>query len=1192
MNDSISNTLFRFVSLRSVQIPEASALVNRFVQIPGTIAGQGVFYEAMQKRPVDATKYETMLKATASFKEVIPTAAALQQEFATIQPFSTWLAQNKTTATSDEITKKATGIKVVDAKLQGKLWNNIFYQATLQDNLVLKDQMVEILKANALIEQIQLKPSAVVVQEKATAHFVLPAELFNEEVANHDKEDPKVPTTPKAILPDRLMIQKQKVSKAQLQAEQITVLQQDLSILADEYQKEYQQAYTLAQAAYDKTVAPIYAKYYKELEEARKSFCSTVPIDKREYNPHDPCQQVPSIPMPEVPKFDFKFKTELSAKELQEKLDPISYQTLLQSIDYQESKANAVVKRGLRAEAASPQRLLTSIGTYGNLATYVRANGQTTQALLTGNIEAYKPIKSVGGVLFPINTEINTRVFEYGICGNMINLQRTATLFIKVPDSSWQISTINVSIAKDKLASTYLLTNPTIERSGNQLTLHNIEGYPALNETDRVKSTVALEILFTNGCVKRMPATDIAAEMCWVGTLTGDCNTSTTTPAPYYPKKFGVRLLGIADYKKVEQTVHCYIEGEVSNIENVMAREYREKSTRRLRRTEETTTQTTEQEIEAFTDTITTDRFEMQSEIDSILQKNKSTNAYVNTGYSGSGFRIDGGVAQASNTSQEDSIRRSVTEAKELTYQAQDRVVNRMKTERMQKMVEEFEENNKHGFDNRKGDKHVVGVYRWVDKLYKNQVYNYGKRMMFEFMIPEPARLHVLAMQDEQETAELVIKKPNDPRKDDNYGIATADQITEVNALYWAAQYNADIPAKRDEIITISASFAEHGESSSFMQNRNYTGAKNFSIDLPEDYQAELAEGVFHYTFAPSKIEWEAHGVFSIADHHIGVGQTYEATSGAIGITDRSFTKSLGGIQHKLEVALAGADVGGMSVSMKVKCNLTLEAKKKWQQECFQAIMEAYHLEVKAYNEILAGEQNKAVEIKRTNPGFYRQIENTVLRKNCISYLTRFNDLGKNFTSGDKIATFAVQQNKQLDEYASLVKFMEQAFEWELISYNFYPFYWGDKGHWSDLYTYDESDDPIFRSFMQSGMARVVATVRPGFEEAVQLYMSTGKIWSGGEIPVIGDALYLSLIDEVRQAETVKEGKAWITRVPTALTILQAKSVGLEVEKALPCNCGDTADFEDPSQVPCSDSFVLNNNLIGGDTGPEPDPKK
>lgn len=76
MNNSISNTLFRFISLRSVQISDSSTLVNGFVQVPGTIAGQGVFYEAIQKRPIKATKYATMLKAFDYFKEVIPTSIA------------------------------------------------------------------------------------------------------------------------------------------------------------------------------------------------------------------------------------------------------------------------------------------------------------------------------------------------------------------------------------------------------------------------------------------------------------------------------------------------------------------------------------------------------------------------------------------------------------------------------------------------------------------------------------------------------------------------------------------------------------------------------------------------------------------------------------------------------------------------------------------------------------------------------------------------------------------------------------------------------------------------------------------------------------------------------------------------------------------------------------------------------------
>ncbi|WP_353120414.1 hypothetical protein [Myroides odoratus] len=74
MNNSISNTLFRFVSLRSVQLLDSLVFPYLYVHVPGTIAGQGVFYEVIQKCPVSATKCETMLKVFDYFKEVIPTS--------------------------------------------------------------------------------------------------------------------------------------------------------------------------------------------------------------------------------------------------------------------------------------------------------------------------------------------------------------------------------------------------------------------------------------------------------------------------------------------------------------------------------------------------------------------------------------------------------------------------------------------------------------------------------------------------------------------------------------------------------------------------------------------------------------------------------------------------------------------------------------------------------------------------------------------------------------------------------------------------------------------------------------------------------------------------------------------------------------------------------------------------------------
>ncbi|HEX7871109.1 MAG TPA: hypothetical protein VF455_13455, partial [Chryseobacterium sp.] len=137
-----------------------------------------------------------------------------------------------------------------------------------------------------------------------------------------------------------------------------------------------------------------------------------------------------------------------------------------------------------------------------------------------------------------------------------------------------------------------------------------------------------------------------------------------------------------------------------------------------------------------------------------------------------------------------------------------------------------------------------------------------------------------------------------------------------------------------------------------------------------------------------------------------------------------------------------------------------------------------------------------------------------------------------------------------------------------------------DREKWSSMYQFDDND-PTFRAFMQSGMARVIVTVRPGFEEAVRHFLATGQIWNGGEVPVIDDPLFLSIVDEMRAAVGKKQGEPWREKIPTSLTILQADSIGLRVEKALPCNCEPGVKFDDQLGEMCASNFALNNNQIG-----------
>ena len=88
--------------------------------------------------------------------------------------------------------------------------------------------------------------------------------------------------------------------------------------------------------------------------------------------------------------------------------------------------------------------------------------------------------------------------------------------------------------------------------------------------------------------------------------------------------------------------------------------------------------------------------------------------------------------------------------------------MKRSREERMRRSLERYEEKNEHGFDNKLGTGHVIGIYRWVDKYYKARLINYGKRLMLEFIVPEPAAFY-LHLQLKQTLKGVTMKQPVPP---------------------------------------------------------------------------------------------------------------------------------------------------------------------------------------------------------------------------------------------------------------------------------------------------------------------------------------------------------------------------------------------------------------------------------------------
>ena len=201
-------------------------------------------------------------------------------------------------------------------------------------------------------------------------------------------------------------------------------------------------------------------------------------------------------------------------------------------------------------------------------------------------------------------------------------------------------------------------------------------------------------------------------------------------------------------------------------------------------------------------------------------------------------YKLEVGGSYASTNAQHIANRQAVTKSQEITERAMERVQSKITEERIKKVIQEVSLTNVHEYDNRGiGDnapQHITGVYRWVDKKMKNQIYNYGKRAMFEFMIPEPARLHRLAIAADENT----LKAPIDPRKAPvPHTMKNATSATQALLEYWAAEYGVQLtPIPQNKQETHNVNGAPHQRNGFFADSdimilENYE-AKSASLDF------------------------------------------------------------------------------------------------------------------------------------------------------------------------------------------------------------------------------------------------------------------------------------------------------------------------------------------------------------------------
>jgi len=614
---------------------------------------------------------------------------------------------------------------------------------------------------------------------------------------------------------------------------------------------------------------------------------------------------------------------------------------------------------------------------------------------------------------------------------------------------------------------------------------------------------------------------------------------SLVLPPDLFPSVPGrLKPVGIADLLVVKQHIQRYELGEIVQIENILRGESRTKATKHTLSNERTVVMETTTTTEKTNDLQTSERFALKREAENTVKEDTSVKAGVSATYKyGDTLQINANVNVDYSNAKTDSQKVSSDYAKDVVARATSKVTEQIRQQETTRVLETFEEGEDHSFDNTKqGATNISGIYQWVNKVYKAQVFSYGKRLLFDIMVPEPAALLI-----EATTNQSVTQLPPGPPED--FKVSPADLSSHSGDQYYYGQYLAkyDVegltPPPLDHI-TVAKTFTLSGDDTA--------ADKGAEVPIPENYRAI----------------------------HVHVGGEYNATDSNnnglnLWVGDQAFqwvkqqmtTSADADLDIKAAKAIPMAietwSVSDYGVLVEIDCEPLDGTWEQWRLDTHTKILAAWQKKLRDYQDALSAlkfTQPSQGPLGSNNPDDNRRIERTELKRAAIALLSGNDLLGFNAIDQDPLPTspppnappqrFPRPNPQASQTVGNYARFFEQAFEWEQISYVFYPYYWARREVWYDK-VLRTNDDPLFAEFLRAGQARVVVPARPSLEPALWYFLMMGQIWEGRDPPMVTDADYLPIVEEIKEdsgapGDELPYGQStWEVSVPTTLIKLR-----------------------------------------------------
>lgn len=626
-------------------------------------------------------------------------------------------------------------------------------------------------------------------------------------------------------------------------------------------------------------------------------------------------------------------------------------------------------------------------------------------------------------------------------------------------------------------------------------------------------------------------------------------------PAPLSPATPQVQSVGVAELLVVKQQITRYEPADIAHIENVLAGEGKERTHRKLDRIEEETEWSSEETVTQERELEATQRFEVNKETSTTTQKDQQKGFGLSlSGKYGPTVEFSSELNLQNTNSQTESTRNAVNYARDVIERSRDSIVTTVREQRRRRVLREVEEVNRHSLNNA-GDTHISGVYQFVDKIYTSQVFNYGLREMFDFLIPEPASYLIHLNKMPRSDIQLPV-----PPVELSAFVADASEIDEFNYLELGARYGVDGLTAPPPYVVIRRQGVTHGqgEASEGGQPRSFAEA---DVEIPQGYEAVFADvaAVLTSDEVPTLVITIGTQILTLkkADFtEVDLGQgnfkAYQLTR--LVLTPAEFSDHLAA--EKISIHVFANETANYTVKVKIAFK-NKDANLGWQVKTYDKIAEAYrNLQLQyqqAVEEIRSRREQESVgnDDFGSPPSRNLRLVAAELKKHCLAVLRGTHDhiLSTPHSGGTAPDDPPFFDIAEAITDGAKIRFLETAFEWDQLQYVFYPYFWARIEQWADRF-HIRNLDPAFEEFLRAGSARVVVPVRPGLEAAVAHFLVTGVVWNGEGEPTVEDPKYRPIVEEIKERAgakkgEVKVGEPWETRIPTA-------AVKLRKDDALP----------------------------------------